>query len=321
VPFDPLISGEQARLAPEVRRLLRRLRDARLAEPRRAAATPADLGLQALPGGRNNQVFSWAATPGEPVCVKVYVVDQRRRADREWMALTALAAKGIGDVPRPLWRLDDPLMPVIGMTMLPGSSLSGLSDPVPAMGALPRLLRRLQELPLPAVRHLPRVDSAIHYIQRINDWAAQLLGRDPDALTIELSRLVSRWQCSDDQRLVGQPGLRRFSRGDGNLDNWLWDGRRLRVVDFEYCGYSDPVFDAADLVEHISARAIADAIWDEFASEIGVTGADAPRFAAARRTYALGWLAVLWKYRATRQEELEAQLERVRDLERTREAR
>jgi hypothetical protein len=36
VPFDPLISGEQARLAPEVRRLLRRLRDARLAEPRLA---------------------------------------------------------------------------------------------------------------------------------------------------------------------------------------------------------------------------------------------------------------------------------------------
>jgi hypothetical protein len=46
--------------------------------------------LRRLAGGRNNTAY--ACRVGEVrVCVKVYRVDERNRAEREWRALTALA--------------------------------------------------------------------------------------------------------------------------------------------------------------------------------------------------------------------------------------
>src|SRR5260370_34636771 len=80
------------------------------------------IGLQPLDGARNNRVYRWSA-PGGAVCVKVYKVDDRRRADREWHALSLLAAHRIEGVPRPLWRLDDPRFPVVGMSLLSGRRL------------------------------------------------------------------------------------------------------------------------------------------------------------------------------------------------------
>ncbi len=80
------------------------------------------IGLQPLGGARNNRVYRWSA-PGGAVCVKVYKVDDRRRADREWHALSLLAAHRIEGVPRPLWRLDDPRFPVVGMSLLSGRRL------------------------------------------------------------------------------------------------------------------------------------------------------------------------------------------------------
>ena len=61
------------------------------------AATEQDRSLLAaaklsrLPGGRNNAAY--ACRIGEHrACVKIYRVDERNRAEREWHALSALAA-------------------------------------------------------------------------------------------------------------------------------------------------------------------------------------------------------------------------------------
>ncbi len=53
----------------------------------------------------------------------------------------------------------------------------------------------------------------------------------------------------------GDPAGRQpvFGQGDANLANFLWDGERVRMVDFEDSGLSDRAFELAVLVEHISA--------------------------------------------------------------------
>jgi len=43
------------------------------------------------------------------------------------------------------------------------------------------------------------------------------------------------------------------------LANYLWDGHRIRIVDFEDAGRSDVAYELASLVEHLSAR---DTEWD-----------------------------------------------------------
>ena len=113
-----------------------------------------------------------------------------------------------------------------------------------------------------------------------------------------------------------EPARRIFSRGDSNVLNWLWDGTSIRVVDYEFAGYSDLAFDCADLAEHISSRqaGIGDQAWAEVTVLAGLGGEDQRRFDAARRTCALRWLAVLWKQKDTRTDEFASQLDRVRRL-------
>ncbi|WP_326644672.1 phosphotransferase [Streptosporangium sp. NBC_01755] len=83
--------------------------------------------------------------------------------------------------------------------------------------------------------------------------------------------LLHPWEESGDRELLPGPAPAVFCRGDSNLLNWLWDGGEIRCVDFEFSGYSDTAFDAADLCEHISARDIDDEVWESLHADLGVT--------------------------------------------------
>ena len=50
---------------------------------------------------------------------------------------------------------------------------------------------------------------------------------------------------------AGHPAV--LGHGDPCLANYLWDGDRIRLIDFEDCGPSDRAFELAILTEHISA--------------------------------------------------------------------
>ncbi len=277
------------------------------------------LGLRPLAGGRNNHVFAWSSPQGDDVCVKAYRVDDRQRAEREWRALSLLAESSVPNVPRPMWWDRHDAQPVVAMTMLPGTCIPDLAGPAEreaALSGLAATLRPIHDAPLEAgFEMLPRVDSAAHYVTRLTEvWPAQLDAQPHDPLTRDLQRLLRGWRDSGDAETLSQPAPRIFSRGDGNLVNWLWDGGTVRCVDFEFCGWSDLAFDAADLVEHISARDIDDAVWSGVVPTLGVVGEMVPRFRAAQRTCAMRWLAVLWKQRKRRAHEFSVQLDRVHVL-------
>lgn len=76
---------------------------------------------------------------------------------------------------------------------------------------------------------------------------------------------------------LSEVGPAVVGHGDPNLANYLWDGVRVRVVDFEDAGRSDVAYELATLVEHLSARGLdAEAFCDRF--EV-----DPVRLRAARR--------------------------------------
>jgi aminoglycoside phosphotransferase (APT) family kinase protein len=275
------------------------------------------IGAQPLSGGRNNAAYRWNSSDG-PVCVKIYRVDERRRAEREWLSLTFLSGYQAGSAPLPLWADPHPGQPAIGMSLVAGRPFPETREQREPLRALAGVQRQYAELPLHVeLGTLERIDSASHYVRRITGiWAPVIRSYPTDALTRDLLRILSRWEDGGDSAVLAEPARRIFSRGDSNLLNWLWDGSRVGVVDFEFAGYSDLAFDCADLAEHISSReaGIDDQAWAEVTGLAGLGGEDNRRFEAARRTCALRWLAVLWKQRDTRTEEFTSQLDRARRI-------
>ncbi|WP_344832224.1 phosphotransferase family protein [Nonomuraea dietziae] len=81
-----------------------------------------------------------------------------------------------------------------------------------------------------------------------------------------------------------------FGAGDGNLANFLWDGTRVRIVDFEDSGRSDRAFELAELAEHVSAWV--DGEVDVLAC-VELDREEAARVRECRRLQALMWLFLL----------------------------
>jgi len=247
------------------------------------------------------------------VVIKLYVKTDRQRVEREWAALTLLTPHGLRTVPALLWLEEAPVVPAIGMTRLHGQPLLQDTDQLTALRALAHTTTQLQAVPLTGLlARLPRIDTGEHYILRLRQaWPQLLAGQPDDPLTPLMQQLLAVWQRSGDTDLVTAPATPVLSRGDANLLNWMTTHDGAACVDFEYAGFSNKVFDAADLIEHISARAIPDSTWTQLLPDLGVTDANRHQFAANQRTCALRWLAILWKQRDHRREEFTAQHQRV----------
>jgi len=277
------------------------------------------LSLRPLTGGRNNHVYAWNSPDG-PACIKLYRLDDRRRPEREWHALSLLASHHVRHVPRPLWRDDSTGNPAIAMTFVAGTPIPSTAHKQAALSGLIETWQQIHATPVQGpLAGLARIDSAAHYCDRITGiWARQLTDNPHDPLTGELQPLLDNWRQSGDQEVLAESQPPALSRGDANLLNWLHDpySHATSCVDFEFSGTSDPAFDIADLVEHISARIFSDQTWAAVVAALGkADAAFARRFHAGQRTCALRWLAVLWKQRHTRMDEFSAQLDRVKMLQ------
>jgi hypothetical protein len=279
--------------------------------------------LRPLTGGRNNHVYAWTG-PGGEICIKLYRKnDERRRIEREWHALNTLAQHSTTTftptplcTPTPLWRDEHPDQPAIGMSLVPGTPITNLPDIGPALKALAFATQAMQAVPLAGpLATLNRIDSAQHYLTRITQtWPQQLADVPDEPLTRDMLKLLHRWQQLGDADTLAHPAPQVFSRGDSNLLNWHHDGTNIYCVDFEFAGHSDVAFDAADHIEHISAREVPDQTWHILEADLGIDKHNQTRFQAARRTIALRWLAVLWKQRTRRATDFAAQLQRAKTL-------
>lgn len=83
---------------------------------------------------------------------------------------------------------------------------------------------------------------------------------------------------------------RVLGHGDPNLANFLWDGRRVRLVDFVDSGPSDRAFELALLTEHLSAWSDSGLAADGFWALFDLSGPELARVHDCRRLAALFWL-------------------------------
>ncbi|MCP2321755.1 aminoglycoside phosphotransferase [Hamadaea flava] len=216
----------------------------------------------------------------ENVLVKQYASWDRGEHVREWTVLSALPASVPDLVPQVIESGLDTDPPWLAMTVLPGEPLSGRLDG-PRLDALEVALRRLWSAPvgsLPPRRFDPAYCCA--EVRRRLAESARPPGVAGDAFDAALG--LPPLPSSAAGQVVGH--------GDPNLANYLWDGVRVRVVDFEDAGSSDVAYELGTLVEHLSAREL-DA--DVFCARFADLGVDAGRLRLARLWWAAFWLHLL----------------------------
>ena len=119
-----------------------------------------------------------------------------------------------------------------------------------------------------------------------------VLGDDPDVVRVHA--LAAAW--IESRALERHSNAGRYAvlgHGDPCLANYLWDGDRIRLIDFEDSGPSDRAFELAILTEHISAWSDACLDADDFLALFDLTRAEKTRVQDFRRLAALFWLIML----------------------------
>jgi len=230
------------------------------------------------------------------VVEKRYVETARGEPRREWRALRLLAEHAPGIAPEPL-RADlggDP--PVVTMSLLPGQPLGEWPLTPEQESALARALGQLwQSVPVDRVIAVPgEYGNEAEFVHALSELASERPDPGPypavqAAYAVGLDWLT--WAAS----VSGDPAARQpvFGQGDGDLANFLWDGARIRIVDFDDSGLSDRAFELAVLVEHISAWLGAGLDADQFCDRFDLTLAERARLADCRRLAALHRLLLL----------------------------
>jgi Ser/Thr protein kinase RdoA (MazF antagonist) len=215
--------------------------------------------------------------------------------EREWRALSLLARYAPGLAPAPLCADLAAEPPVVVMSRVPGDTLRGGRVVPQQVEALARTVAGLFDtVPAEVAGQLP--DRRWHQFQAeaaIRRWAQELPVGVPHSVVMAV-RAGVRWLDKADLGLAGTPDVPTvFGQADGNLANFLWDGERVRVVDFEDSGRSDRAYELADIAEHVAAWVDTDFDAALFLQQFTLTTAEARRLGESRRLFALLWLLVL----------------------------
>jgi thiamine kinase-like enzyme len=227
--------------------------------------------------------------------VKRFCGHAHAEARREWQALRLLARYAPGLSPEPVQSCLNASPPVVVMTAVPGSSLGREAITDGQLDAIAGALSQLHcAVPAPVLSGLEIASEPAALASQVRQMAptfpAAELGQLPGhALRAALSWLESGWASelrSTDARLV-------FGQGDGNLANHLWDGNRVRLVDFEDSGPSTRARELADFVEHISVWAHGQVDAASFLSRFDLSADERRQVLVMRRLFAAFWLMML----------------------------
>jgi hypothetical protein len=203
---------------------------------------------------------------------------------------------------------------VLAMRLLAGSPLGQASLSAAQADAVGGVFGELHEIRRSG-RHGAAPDvrlSAAGMLARVCGAFARLGEDASTGLRREVAARWRRWRAGADCGVLAEPGAAVvFGQGDPNLSNCLWDSGRIRLVDFEYAGWSDPVYELALLIEHVQSRATSDLMWARVLQRYGLTGADSRRLWAARRLVAWFWVAELWPAGAADDDRFVAQAARA----------
>lgn len=227
--------------------------------------------------------------------VKRYRPNAGDLPDREWRALRLLHEYAPGLAPEPVAADLDATPPSVTMSVLPGESLGGQPLSPAEMGAIRNALDRMHTcVPQDVIVAVP---DGFAPRQTLGSVTNQLTAQPRPSEDPVVARAYDDSLCwlagSEAYGLLGDEPEPVFARSDHNLSNFLWDGDRVRLVDFEYAGRSDRCAEMAQLVEHISARCTPDRAWQGFVDDLELSRAEYQRLRTIRRLFAMSWLHML----------------------------
>jgi Ser/Thr protein kinase RdoA (MazF antagonist) len=213
---------------------------------------------------------------------------------REWHALTMLAAYAPGLAPAPLGADLDSVPPYVRMSRVPGCSLAGQIVTAACLDAVAAAIERLHAAvpaeALAAVR--PQRWLAAGAISRLESYAAVRRPDHADRVVRSAFDAAVHWlACAAEPDPDALTSV--FGQGDGNLANYLWDGQRVRLVDFEDSGRSDRAFELAAFAEHLSVWQDAGVDTDALLARFEFTPAQRARILFFRRCFGFFWLLKL----------------------------
>lgn len=253
------------------------------------------LHIYPLQGGLNNSLFVLDDDITRQ-CIKLYQVDDRRRAEREWRSLSLLHQCNVHVAPQPFWcdLLSD--VPSVGMEYIDGVPLSQRSVGSYEILCLAKTLQQLYTItPERCEYPYAAVGRACERLEKLRIWSQQLDTFELHPLGPTIRDLLHQWPIDKDAAILCLPAPPVFSSGDPNLANCLWDGCTVHCVDFEYAGWSDLGFELADLLEGLFARQIPDTYWELFLEQFDIAAPDIQsRFSSARRLCVMYWIFLLW---------------------------
>lgn len=161
--------------------------------------------------------------------------------------------------------------------------------------ALARAMRRLHEsVPCSVLDSWPlRLGAPTELLDGLRAGLTTSL-RINDAVVAEAARESCRWLRSFGEATVAAfPRRRVFTNADGNLSNYLWDGRECRIVDYEDAGVSDWAYEVADLLEHPTVALTGAFTPDQFLELMDADEADLADLRQYRRLLASFWFMLL----------------------------
>jgi Ser/Thr protein kinase RdoA (MazF antagonist) len=192
----------------------------------------------------------------------------------------------------------------MSMTELPGQPLEGKLTPAQLDG-LECAMRAMWAVPVHPLP--PRRYSAAEAYALGRAWFTT--AQRPQGIAGQAFDAVLAFL---DEPSLPEPEEVICGHSDSNLANYLWDGRLMRIVDFEDAGRSDVAYELATLIEHLGAR---ETDWTGFLSRFDF---DPQRLRNGRILLALLWLNLLLPGNAAHRRNppgtLEAQARRLLDL-------
>lgn len=227
--------------------------------------------------------------------VKRYRSGNEGEPEREWSGLSLLHRFSPGLAPEPLEQRRDDGRPVLVMRRLAGQPLGTAALSLEQVTALGQTLRRLfGAVPPDEMRGLAqRRWGPAELVPTVRSWIRE--PHEQASASVEAAlRAATAWLAGPAvTSLAGPLAECVFTQADGNIGNFLWDGERCYVVDFEDSGTSDPAYEVADLLEHVSVwlPGIIDARL--LVAVLGFTPEHEARLGDFRRLMAVFWLLML----------------------------
>jgi aminoglycoside phosphotransferase len=231
-------------------------------------------------------------TIGSAEVFKRFLSWQRGEPDREWAALAALADHAPGLAPKPLRRTVDRGWPIVVMSRLPGAPLGDRAMTPRQVAAVAAAMTELHDaLPAAELTQFPqRIWGAADALRACRVESPAGLQGDTRRAFVAGAEWIESTEASS---IAEEDGRSVLAQGDGNIANFLWDGDRCRLVDFEDGGRGDPAFEVADLVEHPSTRLSGVLVADDLLRLLALDPAASQRVLSARRVFAFYWLLML----------------------------